>query len=133
MNIAIQVATQSAAQSAAAEKRLLRRLREAGAVAPGSAVELSTEDSVDECALASLMQCGAVVKSALGGYYLDEGALAARARRGRRVLRRVMLFTFLVAAVLLLALLARNAGARTLSVLPPPAPVALPPMTAAVG
>jgi hypothetical protein len=103
MNVATQIATQLAVQAAAADERILRSLREAGASSDRSAVELSVDSSFDQSRLDCLVRTGAVVQRSDGRYYADERVIAAGEQRTRRLLGRL---SILLVAALLVAVLA---------------------------
>ncbi len=86
---------------ARAERRLVRRLREAGALSAGSAVPLGYLRPLERRRLRRLLASGAV-QQAGDAYWLDETRYAAR--RGSR-LPRLVTALLVVAVVAALALL----------------------------
>ena len=70
-----------------AERRLVRRLRSAGATSSNAAHELQDLRWMDERRLHGLQRAGAIHEAAPHRYYLDEPAyLAMRWKRRRRIL-----------------------------------------------
>jgi hypothetical protein len=68
----------------AAERRIVRRLRSAGALMPQNAIPIAQRSALTRFRLARLLRSGAVV-AAGGRYYLDPAAFALyRGRRRRR-------------------------------------------------
>jgi uncharacterized protein len=104
MNVAIQIAL----QSAAADERILKRLRNSGALAATSATALATESSLEEARLAHLIRSGDVVRLPTGLYYLDEEVVTSREETSGRWLRRILL-ALVVALVIVVALVALGA------------------------
>ena len=79
---------------AAAERRLVRRLRRAGASSPGSAQPLLELRRLQTRQLERLTDVGAIREAAPGRYYVDDEAYAAY--RGDR---RAVVFGVVIAAV----------------------------------
>jgi hypothetical protein len=83
-----------AAAARRAERRLVRQLRGAPALAPESAVPLDPRSAVARWQLGRLTRSGAIVHAGGGRYYLDAAGLtrhrAARRRRAVRVLGLVL-------------------------------------------
>ena len=96
MNVAVHVAMHAAAARAAAEARIVRQLRDAGAVSPRSAISL--DSSVDGRVLEALLKTGVVVQAKAGRFFVDEEMVAFRAAARRRLQTRAML---VVAALVL--------------------------------
>lgn len=75
-----------AAGGMAANHRLIRRLREAGAISPDTAAELAPRSSVEKRRLKDLERRGVIRPAGADRFYLDEAELAEwRADRQRRV------------------------------------------------
>lgn len=73
------------AASRRVERKLVERLREAGAVSPSSAIPIPDQSWIGKRIVRRLIGAGAIHEAG-GGYYLDEPAYAAyRSRRTRRV------------------------------------------------
>ena len=73
----------------ATDRKILRRLREAGATDPARAIAFAPPGPVGEARLRRMVSGGAVGQAA-GGYYLDEaGYLRWRAARRKRGLTMV--------------------------------------------
>ncbi len=82
--------------SARAQRRLIERLRTAGATRPDAAVALDGLGRWEANYLNRFLRAGVIVKSESGAYYMDETALVAhRTARMRQIL--------IVAGVLLIA------------------------------
>jgi hypothetical protein len=80
---------------AAAEQRLIKRLRKAGACSPGSAVELSPIRPPTRWSLRRLLEAEAVGKTESGAVFLDEGRFRDLRRKRVRV-AAVLIPTLLV-------------------------------------
>jgi hypothetical protein len=96
-----------AALLTASERRLVDRLRRAGAVADASALALSDLRPLTRWRLARLRRGGAVRAADRERFYLDEAAYQAL-RRARR--RRVLTIAALLAAALALLWLRQSAA-----------------------
>ena len=82
-----QFPTIMAAAILATDKKIVRRLREAGATAPGLAVELDPPGPVGPARLRRMISVGAVREAGSKRYYLDEqGYRAWRTVRRKRAL-----------------------------------------------
>jgi hypothetical protein len=69
----------------AAERRIVRRLRRAGALTPENAIPIAPRSALTRFRLGRLLRSGAVVTAPGGLYYLDPAAFALyRGRRRRR-------------------------------------------------
>ena len=85
-----------------AEHRLTRRLRRAGATAPGAAQPVAEGRAIDARALERLMAAGAVRDAGGRRFYLDEaGYHAYRWERRKRVLVALSLVAFVVVVLAL--------------------------------
>jgi hypothetical protein len=83
-----------------ADRRIVRRLRRAGANSPETATQLALWFPLIRFRLAALLRSGAVVGSSLGGFYLDPAGFV-RYRRNRRRRARVVLSVLLPVIVVL--------------------------------
>lgn len=68
----------------AAERRIVRRLRRAGATTPDRATTLALWSPVIRLRLARLVRSGAVISSSADRFYLDPDGFARYRRRRRR-------------------------------------------------
>ena len=93
-----------------AERRVLEALRKAGAVAPGSAVDLPDMRRLEAFRLRRLLDAGVVHEADLGRYYLDERAY--RAFRNERRIRVIGLAAIALAVVCWFAIFAAGRMVR---------------------
>jgi hypothetical protein len=84
------------------EQRIVRKLKNAGATQPETAIELAPGNPVSRWRLSRLRDAGAVVAAPSGDVFLDLSAYRAlRARRRRRALTMVgVLLAVILATVL---------------------------------
>ena len=83
----------------ATDRKIVRRLREAGAVAPGLAVELDPPGPFGPARLRRMVTAGAVGTSGANRYYLDEqGYRAWRSVRRKRALVVLAIMICVIAA-----------------------------------
>ena len=100
----------------AAERRIVRRLREAGALRPGETDRLEGLRGLQQRRLAHLVARGVVREAAPGSYYLDEDAWDAYVSAKRRI-AFIMLGIVAVVGLIMFAL-----KGHAQSVAPPAAP-----------
>lgn len=97
-----------AAAAMAANHRLIRRLREAGAVSPDTAAELAPRSPVEKRRLKDLERRGVIRRAGADRFYLDETELAEwNADRQRRVWL-VLLIAMVILAVVAFYLWSRH-------------------------
>jgi len=87
----------------AAERRIVRHLREQGAVSPGAAEPLDDLRRLERRRLPRLVARGVVLEASPGRYYLDEDAWGAY-RRGRLLLALGLMAALLLAGLVAFAL-----------------------------
>lgn len=90
----------------AAERRIVRRLREAGALRPGEADTLEGLWGLQRRRLAHLVARGIVREDTPGAYYLDEDAWDAYVSR-KRLIALVMIAIVVVVFLVVFALTGR--------------------------
>ena len=96
--VASQFPTLMAALILATDRKIVRRLREAGATAAGLAVELDPPGPVGRARLRRMISAGAVREAGIARYYLDEpGYRAWRAARRKRALAVLAIMICLIA------------------------------------
>lgn len=95
-----QFPTIMAAVILATDKKIVRRLREAGATAPGLAVELDPPGPVGPARLRRMVSVGAVRETSSKRYYLDEQGY--RAWRGVRRKRALVIFGIMICVIAVL-------------------------------
>jgi DNA-binding transcriptional ArsR family regulator len=82
------------------ERRLIRRLRAAGAISADTAASIALRPPIARLPLKRLQNAGAVIAATSGRFYLDEAAYdryrAARRRRAVPVLAVAMLLILLI-------------------------------------
>lgn len=92
-----------AAAALAADRRLIRRLRDAGATSPATATDLQPTRGFDKRRIARLERRGVIVRACTSRFYLDETAHAAW--EAERRLRALILLGLSVAALAVVAYL----------------------------
>jgi hypothetical protein len=98
--VASQFPTIMAALILATDRKIVRRLREAGATAPGLAVELDPPGPVGPARLRRMISVGAVREAGHGRYYFDEQSY--RAWRVVRRKRALIIFSIMIGLIAML-------------------------------
>jgi len=88
-----------AAAALAADRRLIRRLRDAGATRPATATDLQATRGLDKRRIARLERRGVLVRAGANRFYLDETAHAAWEAKRRLLALIVLALAFAVLAV----------------------------------
>ncbi len=88
-----------AAAALAADRRLIRRLRDAGATSPATATDLQATRGLDKRRIARLERRGVLVRAGANRFYLDETAHAAWEAKRRLLALIVLALAFAVLAV----------------------------------